>query len=49
MYIAIEGIDGCGKSTIANALNNLLLEEGHDVQRVWEPGCTLSVKHCVRS
>ncbi len=40
MYIAIEGIDGCGKSTIANALNNLLLEEGHDVQRVWEPGST---------
>ena len=40
MYIAIEGIDGCGKSTIANALAKLLQEEGRDIQRVWEPGST---------
>jgi dTMP kinase len=40
MYIAIEGIDGSGKSEIANALNRILTESGRDVQRVWEPGST---------
>lgn len=40
MYIAFEGIDGCGKSTMASALVAALTEGGHLVKRVWEPGST---------
>ena len=40
MYIAFEGIDGCGKSTQVMALLKYL--KGLDIQtkRVWEPGST---------
>ena len=40
MYIAIEGIDGSGKSEITSRLNHVLNAIGHEVQRVWEPGST---------
>lgn len=39
-YVAFEGIDGCGKSTLAKAVTEKLLQAQIDVQRVWEPGST---------
>lgn len=40
MYIAFEGIDGCGKSTQAMALIKKLAELNIETQRAWEPGGT---------
>lgn len=37
-FIAIEGIDGTGKSTLAKALGNKLASLGHDVVVTHEPG-----------
>ena len=39
-YIAIEGVDGSGKSTVATALEGRLLDLGQRVVRVREPGGT---------
>ena len=39
-YLAIDGPDGCGKSTQAAALVHWLDAEGADVLRVREPGST---------
>lgn len=38
--ITLEGIDGCGKSTLAASLNKILIDEGHDVLLTKEPGGT---------
>lgn len=40
LYLAIEGVDGSGKSTVANALSTRLSELGHEVLKVREPGGT---------
>ena len=39
-YIAFEGIEGTGKSTIAASAAEHLETRGHDVLRVREPGGT---------
>lgn len=39
-YVAIEGIDGAGKSTVARLVADRLIEIGHDVTHVREPGGT---------
>jgi dTMP kinase len=39
-YLAIEGIDGAGKTTVAGAVADRLEERGLDVLRVREPGGT---------
>ena len=39
-YVAIEGVDGAGKSTVSEALAESLREQGHDVLVVREPGGT---------
>lgn len=39
-FVAMEGIDGCGKSTHARLLADALRARGHDVLRTREPGGT---------
>jgi dTMP kinase len=39
-YIAFEGIEGAGKSTVADRVGARLSEDGHRVVRVREPGGT---------
>ena len=39
-YIAFEGIDGCGKSTMIEEIASLLRRTGYDVAVVHEPGTT---------
>ncbi len=39
-YVAVEGIDGAGKSTVARALSDALQAEGRAVTVVREPGGT---------
>ena len=39
-YIAIEGIDGAGKTTVAEAVVESLRNDGHRVELVREPGGT---------
>ena len=39
-YVALEGIDGAGKTSVSTALALLLEEAGHEVMRVREPGGT---------
>jgi len=41
-YIALEGIEGTGKSTIAARLTSHLEATGHEVLRVREPGGTVT-------
>lgn len=41
-YIAVEGIDGAGKSTVARALASRLEASGFDVLSVREPGGTVT-------
>lgn len=41
-YIALEGIEGTGKSTIAARLTSHLESTGHEVLRVREPGGTVT-------
>ena len=41
-YIAVEGIDGAGKSTVAQALASRLEASGFDVLSVREPGGTVT-------
>ena len=40
LFIVLEGGDGCGKSTQAQALHNRLLQEGHPSLLLHEPGGT---------
>jgi dTMP kinase len=40
LFITIEGIDGCGKSTQAKLLHNNLVTGGYSVVRTREPGGT---------
>ena len=40
LYIALEGVEGVGKSTVAAALEELIAEAGHRVMTVREPGGT---------
>lgn len=40
MYIAFEGIDGSGKTTVASVLSDYLREQGKDVLQIRMPGCT---------
>jgi len=39
-YVAFEGVDGAGKSTVAKRVADRLIEEGHEVVVVREPGGT---------
>lgn len=39
-YVAFEGVDGAGKSTIASRVADRLVDVGHDVVHVREPGGT---------
>ena len=39
-YIALEGIEGAGKSTIQESLERTLRNDGHEVVAVREPGST---------
>ena len=39
-YIALEGIEGAGKSTVQDRLAEALAEDGHEVVMVREPGGT---------
>ena len=39
-YIALEGIEGAGKSTIQGALASALEDDGHEVVTIREPGGT---------
>ncbi len=39
-YVAFEGVDGAGKSTIARLVADRLMDIGHDVVHVREPGGT---------
>lgn len=41
-YVAVEGIDGAGKSTVAQALASRLEASGFDVLSVREPGGTVT-------
>ena len=38
LFITVEGIDGCGKSTQAVRIADALERRGHDVVRLREPG-----------
>ncbi len=40
MFITFEGLDFCGKSTQVQLLEKLLIEEGHKVKIIREPGGT---------
>lgn len=40
MYIALEGVEGCGKTTVINILKRRLKERGKTFQVVKEPGTT---------
>ena len=40
LYLAIEGVDGAGKSTVCRALADALAAEGRVVRVVREPGGT---------
>ena len=44
-FITIEGLDGCGKTTQANAIEKALISRGYTVRRTREPGgCAISEK-----
>jgi len=40
VYLALEGVEGVGKSTVAGELVSMLEDAGHDVMMVREPGGT---------
>ena len=43
LFISLEGLDGCGKSTQASMLTDWLRENGRDVLNIREPGgCKIS-------
>ncbi|MDD4294582.1 MAG: dTMP kinase [Candidatus Omnitrophica bacterium] len=39
-FITIEGLEGCGKSSVINYLNSMLLDRGYSVEVFREPGST---------
>jgi len=41
-YAAVEGVDGAGKSTVAERVASVLEDRGHAVVRVREPGGTIA-------
>ena len=44
-FLSVEGLDGCGKTTQSDALENSLREFGYTVRRTREPGgCPISEK-----
>lgn len=47
LFLTFEGIDGCGKTTHATALADMLAAWGHEVQLTREPGGTAAGK-CLR-
>lgn len=52
MFIAVEGIDGAGKTTLIKALQKALQVQGHDVLSVREPGgvpAGEAVRHVLKS
>ena len=45
VFISLEGLDGCGKTTVANRLETLLRQYGYPVVHTREPGgCPISEK-----
>jgi len=40
LYLALEGVEGAGKSTVARILGDLMRQRGHTVTMVREPGST---------
>ncbi len=40
LYLALEGVEGVGKSTVAGELQSLIQDAGHEVVMVREPGGT---------
>lgn len=44
-YILIEGLDGCGKTTVCNGLAEILQKRGKSVVRMREPGGTPVAEH----
>lgn len=40
LFFAFEGIDGCGKSTQIQLLEEALVQQGYDIVRIREPGGT---------
>ncbi len=52
LYVALEGIEGTGKSTLSRLLADALRQEGHEVLTVREPGGTPaaeSIRHVLLS
>ena len=48
IFLSLEGVEGAGKSTLADTLETRLRERGHDVLRCREPGGT-SLGEAVRA
>jgi len=40
LFIAVDGIDGCGKSTLSRGMEGILKQMGRKVQLTREPGGT---------
>ena len=40
LFITLEGVEGAGKTTLVDFIENLLVKSGHDVVKTREPGGT---------
>ena len=40
LFITLEGVEGAGKTTLVDFIENLLVKTGHDVVKTREPGGT---------